>query len=102
MHQKNHIKIYQTTTIFFKFEVIKKQIFASEKMRNPGNCIHDYACSFFEEYFQSNALYWLGSRVQNFRKLAQLDVTENREELCQSPKTGKTVEIKEIFRKSKE
>ena len=29
-----------------------------EKMRNLGNCIYDYAHSFFGEDFQSNALYW--------------------------------------------
>ena len=28
------------------FENNKKQIFSSEKMRNSGNCIHDYAHSF--------------------------------------------------------
>ena len=39
------------------FEVNKKLIFSSEKMRNSGDCIHDYAHSFFGEYFISNALY---------------------------------------------
>ena len=35
-----------------KFEVNKKQIFfSSEKMRNSGNCIYDYAHSFFGEDF---------------------------------------------------
>ena len=29
-----------------------------EKMRNSGNCIYDYAHSFFVKYFQSDALYW--------------------------------------------
>ena len=32
----------------FRFEVDKKQIlFSSEKIRNSGNCIYDYAPSFF-------------------------------------------------------
>ena len=39
--------------------------------------------------------------MQNFRKLAQLEMPENQEELCQSPKTGKTAKIKEVFRKLK-
>ena len=33
------------------FEVNKKQIFSSEKMRNSGNCIYDYGHSFFGEDF---------------------------------------------------
>ena len=39
---KKHIKIYQTTIRFYSwkiFEVNKKQIFSSEKMRNFGNCM---------------------------------------------------------------
>ena len=31
------------------FLVNRKQIFSSEKMRNSGNCIYDYAHSFFGE-----------------------------------------------------
>ena len=34
-----------------KIEVNKKQTFSNEKMRNPGNCIYDYAHSFFVEDF---------------------------------------------------
>ena len=30
-----------------RFEVNKKQIVSSEKMRNSGNCIYDYAHSFY-------------------------------------------------------
>ena len=36
--------------LFQKFsEVSKKQIFSREKIRNSGNCIYDYAHSFFGE-----------------------------------------------------
>ena len=31
------------------FEMNKKQLFYSEKKKNSGNCIYDYAHSFFEE-----------------------------------------------------
>ena len=31
-------------------KLIKKLIFSSEKMRNSGNCIYDYAPCFFGEY----------------------------------------------------
>ena len=41
-----------------RFEVNKKPIFSSEKMQNSGNCINDYAHSFFGVVFKSNALYW--------------------------------------------
>ena len=34
-----------------KIEVNKNQIFSCEKMRNSGNCIYDYAHSFFREDF---------------------------------------------------
>ena len=46
--------------ILFKkrFEVNKKHIFSSEKIRNSGNCIYDYAHSFIGDDFESNALYW--------------------------------------------
>jgi len=33
------------------FEANKKQIFPTETMRNSGNCIYDYAHSFFEDDF---------------------------------------------------
>ena len=32
-----------------KFEFEKNRFFSSEKMRNSGNCTHDYAHSFFGE-----------------------------------------------------
>ena len=32
-----------------RFEVNKKQIFSSEKMKNSGNCIYIYSHSFFRE-----------------------------------------------------
>ena len=34
-----------------RFEVKKKEFLSSEKMRNLGNCIYDYAHSFFGEDF---------------------------------------------------
>ena len=34
-----------------RFEVNKKQVFSSEKLRNSGNCVYDYDHSFFEEDF---------------------------------------------------
>ena len=34
-----------------RFEINKKLIFPSENMRNSGNCIHDYAHSFYGEDF---------------------------------------------------
>ena len=45
--------IYKNRQFLFKkrFEVIEKQIFASEKIRNLYNCIYDYAHSFFGEDF---------------------------------------------------
>ena len=43
----------------------------------------------------------LGSRMQNFIKLAQLGRPENGGELFQSSKTGKTTKIKEISHKWK-
>ena len=53
---KKHIKICRTTTdLCFLFKnrcgVNKEQIFSSELMRNSGNCIYDYAHSFFGEDF---------------------------------------------------
>ena len=41
----------QTVFIQNIFEVDKKQIFSSEKMRKTGNCIHNYVHSFFVEDF---------------------------------------------------
>ena len=41
----------------------------------------------------------LGSRMQNFIKLAQLERLENGGELFQSSKTGKNMKIKEMFHK---
>ena len=54
MHRKNRIKIYPTTTSFYSkkdLKLIKNRFFSSEKMRNIGNCIYDYAYSFFGEDF---------------------------------------------------
>ena len=41
----------QPVIIEKNFEVDKKQIFSSEKIKNSGNCIYDYAHSFFGEDF---------------------------------------------------
>ena len=51
--EKNTSKSIRLQPVFIKnkFEVNKKQIFSSEKMRNSGNCIHDYVQSFFGEDF---------------------------------------------------
>ena len=56
------LKYMRLKSVFFfkkRFEVNKKQILSSEKIRNSGNCFYDYAHSFFGEHFESNALYWL-------------------------------------------
>ena len=37
--------------------MIKKKIISSEKMKNSGNYINDYAHSFFGKDFQSKPLY---------------------------------------------
>ena len=37
-------------------KLIKNRFFSSEKRRNSGNFIYDYAHSFFGEDFQFNAL----------------------------------------------
>ena len=54
-HQNKHIKIYQTTTSLYEKKDLKiffsKMIFSSEKLRNSGNCIDDYAHSLFGENF---------------------------------------------------
>ena len=51
--EKSHQNLSDYNQFLFKkrFEVNKKQIFSSEKMRNSGNCIYDYAHSFFGEDF---------------------------------------------------
>ena len=41
----------QPVFILKKYEVSKKLIFLSEKMRNPGNCIQDSVHSFFGKDF---------------------------------------------------
>ena len=47
--EKSHQNLSDYNQFLFKkrFEVIKKQIFSGEKMRNSGKCIYDYAHSFF-------------------------------------------------------
>ena len=51
--EKAHQNLSGYNQFLFKkrFEVIKKQIFFNEKVRNSGNCIYDYAHSFFGEDF---------------------------------------------------
>ena len=47
-------KIYQTTISLYlkiRFEVNEKNIFSSEKTRNSGNCVYDYAHMFIGEDF---------------------------------------------------
>ena len=48
---KNRLDYYNQFLIKNIFEVIIKQIFSSEKMRNSSNCIYDYVHSFFGENF---------------------------------------------------
>ena len=52
--EKSHQNRSDYKQFLFKktFEVHKKnQIISSEKMRNPGNCIYDYAHFFFGKDF---------------------------------------------------
>ena len=51
--EKSHQNLSDYNQFLFKkrFEVNEKQIFSSEEMRNSGNCIYDYAHSFFGEDF---------------------------------------------------
>ena len=51
---KNHIKIFQTMSSFYSkinLDLIKKGITSSEKIRNSGIYIYDYAHSFFGKDF---------------------------------------------------
>ena len=58
--KKSHQNLSDYNQFLFqkRFEVNKKHIFNSEKMRNLGNCIYDYAHSFFGKDFQPNTLHW--------------------------------------------
>ena len=49
--EKSHLNLsdYNQFLLKKRFEDDKKQIFSNEKMRNSGNCIGDYAHSFFGE-----------------------------------------------------
>ena len=51
--EKSHQNIPDYDQFLFKnrFEVDKKSIFSSVRMRKLGNCIDDYAYSFFGEDF---------------------------------------------------
>ena len=51
--EKSHQNLSDCNQFLLKkrFEVDKKQKFSSEKMKISGNCIHDYAHSFFVEDF---------------------------------------------------
>ena len=51
--EKYHKNLSDFNQFLFKkrFQVNKKQIFSSKKMRNAGNCIYDDALSFFGEKF---------------------------------------------------
>ena len=62
--KKSHQNLSDYDQFLFKkrFEVNKKQIFSSEKMRNSENCIYDYAHSFVgEEYvfFMIQNIFWI-------------------------------------------
>ena len=65
--EKSHQILSNYKQFIFKkrFEVNKRQIFASEKMINSGNYIYDYAHSFFVEDFQFNALYWRPNVIES-------------------------------------
>ena len=49
--EKSHQNLSDYNQFLFKkrFEVNKVWIFSSEKMKNSGNCIYEYAHSFFGE-----------------------------------------------------
>ena len=51
--EKSHHNLSDKNHFSFKkrFEVNKKHIFSSEKMRSSGNCIYDYAHSLYEVDF---------------------------------------------------
>ena len=53
IEKKTHQYISDYGQLLFKkrFEVNKKHIFSSEKMRSSGNCIYDYAHSLYEVDF---------------------------------------------------
>jgi len=44
--------------VFVQCKILSQKNFSSDKMKNSGNYIYDYAYSFFGEDFLSNALYW--------------------------------------------
>ena len=51
---KNHIEIYQTISSFYSktdMNLLKSVIISSEKIRNSGNYIYNFAHSFFGEDF---------------------------------------------------
>ena len=52
------IRLHQFLLIKKKNEVNKKIKNSIEQIINSGNCIYDYAHSFFGKDFQSNALHW--------------------------------------------
>ena len=58
LHQ--NLSDYNQFLFSTKFAVNKKLIFSSEKMRNSGNCIYDYAHSFFGEDFENQYMYIYG------------------------------------------
>ena len=55
---KKHKQIYQTTASFYSNEEVNKKLvnksnrfFLVKKLKNSGNCIYDYAHSFFGDNF---------------------------------------------------
>ena len=57
---------YNQLLIKTNFRLIKKQIFSSEKLRNSGNCIYDYAHSFYGEDF--NPMRYTGYKIMKYCK----------------------------------
>ena len=60
-----------------RFYSIKQGIICSEKLRNSGNYIYDYAHSFFGKDFYSKPLYWChviwgGTCVTHFKRILML------------------------------
>ena len=53
IEKKKHQNLSDETNFYLKIvlKLLKTQIFSREKIRNSGNCIYDYAHSFFGEDF---------------------------------------------------
>ena len=63
--RKNHIQIYQTTTSFYEkknLKYIKNKFYSSEKLKNSGNFIYEYAYSLFGQDF--NPMRFTGNKYK--------------------------------------